>query len=453
MRIPHVGIQALSLVLLSFHPDSAWARIGEDAGFGSRLSALAGAGASWGADAYGAYNNPALLSGQARNRFSFGAGLVTIVPSFIPISGVRVSNADVYGSDVDSRLADVDTDYRDTVGQVLGLRSLVAPEWHRLSIGATAFLPLNQFAYVDSGEVFVPEYVMYRSRTQRPELDMGLALSPGASGNWHLGAGVHLGFSLNSSASVFLTTEAGKPSSMRFSASLKPKATPQIGILYQSESDTEASSFTSGLVARFPLSNEGLVFVHTGARLLGGSLDFSFPARSVLVYDPLTLQWGASIRHSENFRTLFQLDWQRWSRMKSSAEVITQPTVEDCSGPCGLDLSASANPDVRFRDIFVPRIAEEIRSGLFTYRLGYLFRPSIIRGLPTGNGNSLDPSVHSVSAGLGWNLGRWEADFHATYQRLLTQEIQKVGAEIGAPGYRAGGKILAAGVSLTYAME
>src|SRR5690606_20403528 len=106
-------------------------------------------------------------------------------------------------------------------------------------------------------------------------------------------------------AYVFLNTSEDKPSTMRFSASIKPKLVPYVGLLYTSgdkprpdpmKEALDTGDFTIGAVARMEASYGNVIDLHSGARAFGdfAALDFAFEASSVAYYDPHTLELAAS---------------------------------------------------------------------------------------------------------------------------------------------------------------
>ncbi len=437
----------------------AHANVGEAYGLGSRHGALVGIGASEMDTPFAAFTNPASLSrevdtqasgaststGTSNKRFWAGIGLIVMDPSFTPIDGVIVSNDFVSGQNSAPR--SVDTNYQASIGQVVGLNYVVAPELWNLGVGVTSYLPLQQIAGFDSGEPFAPEYPLYRSRMQRSQFGVGIGVQPVRGVRF--GAGFHVGYKLTGGTTLYVTTENGKPSSMRFVAETRPKASPYFGAMADL-----TESIRAGLTVRLPLATTGDFQIRSTARIVG-EFDLAFSSGSTLIYDPLSVELGTSWKQSERSVTHVQLDFQRWSRYEIPAFEIRNPTASECDPACGLAVSPSINPTGSFRDIWVPRIGHELGVGeRTTLRMGYGYRPSILGALPTGQGNLLDPGKHMFSVGAGFRLGdgSWSLDTHLAYHLLETVRVTKSGTEIGAPGYEAGGKILGGGVSLSLAL-
>jgi long-chain fatty acid transport protein len=441
-------------------------------GFGSRTAALAGAGAAWGFDAYSAYANPAGLTEAAGKKLRLSYGWLFMDPKFTPIRGITIENN--FTSD-DARTGNVVDDYRSVLGQTIGAAALIAPDWYHLSAGITIFTPFDPLGAIDTGEPYIPEYVLYRSRTQRPILEAGLAAK--LTQRLSVGLGLHIGYAITATGNAFLQTAAGTTSSMRVSASLKPKTSPNLAWLLLSETpQEEAGAWSFGQVLRTTHDAKATLNFNSSARAFGdlAALDIRFGANSALFYDPLTLETGFSWKHSPRGRLYLQADFQNWANFKRPALEIRDPTEtctpepgKTCNSPDGpLIVNPSVLPGMKLRNTFTPRIAEEISFESSTLRVGYAYRPSMFKGLPSEAGNYIDPSKHIVSAGWGWKfpsfLG-WNApaqiDVHASYQHLVTAKVTKTagdesgtnptGAKIGAPGYDIGGRLWGGGATLT----
>ena len=457
-----ISVAISSMFLLQ--PRHVKANVGEAYGFGPRTAALGGATVAWGFDGYASYINPAglgLKPSYSDKRLTLSWGIVHMDPRFRPIDNIIVENT--YTSDKQTS-GNVDNSYRSTSGQVLGLSYRLFPESFNFTFGMTYFMPLSQAAYLDTGEPFVPEYVLYRTRTQRPQLEMAIGADLGRG--VHIGSGLHLSFALTSNAIVMLQSDTTKPSTMRFSSSLKPKASPYFGLLFLPAKD---DSLSLGLVLRFPSAADNFMTLRSGARVFGSfdALDFNFLAASALFYDPLSVELGGSWQHAHNARLFWQLDYQAWGKFQAPALLIQDPSITDCADTsCGMNISSGNNPKFDYKNIFVPRIGEEISIGKTAFRLGYSYRPSFLKNLPTEAGNYLDPPKHMMGIGAGFEFSRFlsfyvpcKLDLNLSYHHLVSQHVDKTDGDekntgvgnqkIGAPGYDTGGKIIGGGVSLT----
>ncbi len=441
----------------------AQASVGERFGFTSEAAAL-GSARSGARDfsSASAYENPAQMSlspsgdESDRSRFRFHWSLLYSESSFENIEGVVVENPVV--SDT-TREANVDTNYPATLGQSIGFSVQSRKSPRRWGFGVIAYLPLDQLALVDSGEAFVPEYALHRGRTHKPEFQT--ALSALVAPNLSLGVGLYLGARLESDTTIFLNQGTGTVSTMRISAKLKTKATPYFGLSY-----VATDSVSVGVVARLASSLPQTLNVQSSARAIGNvsALDFSFPAVGTMYYDPFSVQLGTQLRYARNRSLYLQVDYQSWSRFRSPAIIILDPSTSNCDPNCGVDFAEGRSGSARTRDIFVPRIGHAWRFGRGEMRMGLLHRPGIYRDHPTGAGNALDPSESRIVLGYGWDFdsllvfdapGR--LDLHAMYAQYERQEIQKTPGDengnlanrkVGDPGYRIGGNAWGGGMTI-----
>jgi hypothetical protein len=447
---------------------SAEASMGDRFGYLSSATSLGGARTGAGEfTSASAYENPSQLSltktdpsAADASRVRFHWSLLYAQPKFADIHGVVVENAvnsdAVAGSE---EFRNVDTDYAATFGQSVGFSIQSRKSERRWGFGAVAYLPLDRFAVVDSGESYVPEYTLHRASNQKPEFQF--ALSGLVTPELAFGAGLHLGTKLTSNTAIFLNQGAGTASSMRIAASLKTRATPYFGLTYV---PTDALSL--GLNYRFAASQPQSIQVHATARAIGtvSALDFAFPALATMYYDPATVEFGGRWNYGGAGTIYFQLDYQAWSNFESPAIVVLDPTTAECSPNCGVDFSAGQNLSPKTRDTFVPRVGHAWTFRDSEFRLGYAYRPGIYAELPTGAGNAIDPDEHRIAAGYGWafpSLLVFDApgrvDFHALYSIYPRKRVDKTagdengnaaGRKIGAPGYETGGSEAGGGLSL-----
>ena len=458
-----VGISLLALGF-TFGASVAHANVSEDFGMGARSAGLAGATGSWDFDGFATTINPALLplgghdASRPGARIILSYGLIYMYPSFKGIDNVVTDNNYTSGATTPT-YGSVDTGYRHTLGQEIGITFKAFPDFFNLTFGVSTFFPLDQLAYVDTGFSIEPEYFMYRDRDQQPQLDFaaGAELLPG----FRLGVGLHTAYTLSGDAQAFLSTSAdtdATPSTARFSASLKPKLVPYFGLQYSKTDD-----FSLGAVVRLQASSDSTINITSGAKAsFTGFIPFNFLSTSTLIYEPLSFDFSTSFKTSEDFRTYVEVDYELWGKF-----VAPGLSIQNATTTSGVTVAPGPSYDYGFRNIVIPRIAEEWTVGTTKYRLGYGYHPSILQNPPNGAGNYLDPSKHLINAGASLEFQRflgydtpWRLDLNASWQYLVTQTIVKTPGDeagdasdpkIGAPGYDAGGSVWGGGASLTFA--
>ena len=454
----------LSLFSLFCAAVSAEAAIGDRYGFTSEDGALAGArsGAAEISSA-SAFDNPAQMSFLPDSRTSsessvrFHWSVLYSEPKFTDIHGVVVENpVNSDQTDGNARIANVDTNYPATFGQSFGFSVRSRKSDRHWGFGAVAYLPLDRFALLDSGESFVPEYTLHRGRTQKPEFQF--ALSGLLAKHLSFGAGVNLGARLTADTTVFMNQGTGTASTMRIAASLKTEATPYFGLGL-----VVSDALSLGFVVRLASSAPESLNVQASARAVGGvsAPDFSFPAIGTMYYDPFTVTGGTRWRYSSTNTLYLQLDYQAWSQFEPPTILIQN---QACDPNCGVNFEAGRDLSGETRDTLVPRIGHTWIIGGDELRIGYLYRPGIYRDLPTEAGNTIDPDEHRVSMGYGWNFSSFPIfdapgrfDLHGAYSLYPKREVVKtagdengkaINRKIGAPGYETGGYEWGGGVTI-----
>jgi len=438
-------------IFLFFNP-LAFANVGEFYGLGSRNTSLSSATIAGRAGAFSGYINPAQVADQENKRLSFAMGVMYAKPAFKSIDDPVVKENDV-NSDT-TQYGSVNTSYPETFGQVFGLTAVLFPEWHNLSVGLVSYLPIENNLNIDTTDPYLPEYILYRTRTQRPQVD--LAMGAQVSKGFLVGGGVEWGFSMTTRTDLFIQTDQSKSSSMRVSSSVKSKFRPYFGLLKKISDDHQSAL---GLVFRFPLKSPAYFEVDSGARALSGgpaALNFNYSATSTLQYDPLSVEFGLMTKVTSHSISFLQLEYQRWSQYQASAIEI-----KSCeSRACGVVISNSSNPSATFRDIYIPKLGHEIfLNDDQKIRFGYSYRMGVIKEISTGENNQIDPNKHLVNLGFGQNWKNFlksnlpvTMDVNFSLHYLESQSVKKASdSNIGSPGYDVGGFIYGGGV--TFGLE
>lgn len=451
------------LLLTSF---STSASIGNRFGLTSEGAAIAGAtvGASSISSA-SVFDNPAQMSflpeGEKSPSIHFHWSILYSDPQFSEIRNVVVENP--VNSDINNgntpRYSDVNTDYPATFGQSLGFSIRSKKSDHHWGIGAIAYLPLNHIALVDSGETFVPEYVLHRGSTQKPEFQF--AFSGLITDRFSLGFGVYLGAKLTSDTTVFLNQGSGTRSSMRVAANIKTEATPYLGATV-----LLSKTLSAGTVIHLASHAPETLNVQAGARAIGNvsALDFAFSSVGTPYYEPFSIRSGTQWRYANEETLSLQLEYQDWSKYEAPSILILDPNTQTCSPNCGVDFSQGVKFSHPTRSVFIPRIGHTWSFGGSEFRIGYAYRPGIYRDIPNGAGNMIDPDEHRLTTGYGWEVaslpffdapGRFS--LHAAYSLYPKKSVVKtsgdenentLNSKIGAPGYETGGSEWGSGFTL-----
>ncbi len=373
-------------------------------------------------------------------------GLEYLHSSLPDISNIVVENSSTSTSLAPgtSRTGTVNGNYPDTFAQTLKFQALLEQE-HDITIGLKTFLPLDGLTQLDTGNIYQPEYAIYRATGQRPRV----LLSGGAnlSSDWRVGVGGDVGFSTTAQADVFLQSGAGTVSDQRISAKVKPSLLPQATLAWKDYSITARSENKSEL----ELSTTA------GARIFSGvsaGVDFSYSARSALFYQPWEFEFDGKNRLSDGLLVKYSLSYQLWSHYEARAAVIQSDVPISCpsgAGNCTSQFSSGQEPSFHARNILVPEVEFDFTTGQGdTLETGYRYKDSIFSGLPTGNGNYLDPPRHDVIIGFTHVTEKgWSWHVNGQVSRLTTQNVVKSDPnDIGGPGYSASGWLYGGGLSV-----
>ncbi|MBI4042334.1 MAG: outer membrane protein transport protein [Deltaproteobacteria bacterium] len=430
----------LSFFSFSIAPIQLWANTGETYGLGSRVTSMGGAIGVSEPDAFGAFYNPASLTGSRETTISLG--IFSADTHFEKISSVVVENDEVGHTKV---VGDVSTDYAPTRGTLFGFSAPLRKEFRRVSVGLSGFVPFERLLRMNTSEPFVPSYPLYENRTQRFSLYGGLGVE--IFRDFSLGAGG--AFFMNTAGKAYVRTNQSGTPTLSMAMDVVPALAPIVGGHYR------RGLFAAGVTWRGVVDYH-LDFVNEAETpaIAGGStpLSLGFDSSSTFFYDPQQVSFGASYwLFDQRILVASELSWQDWSRYESPlARFKSRGDID----------FGNYEPASQFRDIWVPRFGMEyLLSPAWSLRGGYFFQPTPIAGNP-GSENLLDSDKHVISGGLGIHLPTFaglidaplKIDLHCQYHRLSSRHIDKTDPdEVGAPGFNVGGSIWNYGVTLSSA--
>jgi hypothetical protein len=385
-------------------------------------------------------------------------------PDLPDVSNVVVENEQTSNTTTGSRTGNVASDYPDTFAQTLKVQALLdaAQRW---TVALKTYLPLNSLSQMDSGYIYQPEFVLYRAEKQRPRILLTSAAD--VNPDLRFGLGLDIGFSVEAQANIYLqsgTTSSGAPtySDQRITAKVKPTFIPQAAIEFHHIAFTVRGENK----VKFDLS------ANASARVFSTSsagVDFSYLSSSAAYYQPWELEISGKQEFTDSFDVKWSASYQLWSGYQARAATIT-PAPNTCpvgQADCAGTFSPSAAPDSQGRNILVPEVVFEffvprtvaaddptqkpIELPKTRLQLGYRYKASIFKGLPTGNGNYLDPPRHDLLLSALFNLKNgWQWSINTQVSRLTSQTVVKSDPNaIGGPGYTVAGWTYGGGVNLT----
>ncbi|MCP4806990.1 MAG: hypothetical protein GY913_18015 [Proteobacteria bacterium] len=400
-------------------------------GFGARAMGRGNGGISLAGDAGSALLNPAALAGHEKSQVLVGYALVRFDFDDIPPL-YWDTNQDGLIDDNDAPLQMGEYDKGD--GLMLGIRR---PIGARFGFGASLFIPQNRLLRLQTTDPQLPNYFMYRNRTQRYALALGFGAEPVRS--LKVGGGVRLlsrsvldvAFTIDSVVAGDQPSDAGVEDVVSLEArvhdlsfDLKPSAVPVFGLQW---APGELIDPLEGLALGFVWRNEGAipVDVNLDAQLNASAEDIgelepvSLAALGdvyISIYDhymPMQFQMGASWSFESIFHTYADVSYTRWSAMQLNSTQLINAELQATMADLG-DLTIENGHDVsgvQFEDtwnlhlgteLFLPEFPSRIAPGFksFNVRGGFGYEPSPLSG-QTGQTALLDADRMIFGIGLG----------------------------------------------------
>ncbi|MBC7538593.1 MAG: hypothetical protein H7281_07220 [Bacteriovorax sp.] len=317
---------------------------------------------------------------------------------------------------------------------------------HLGTLGVSVFLPIGNLMETNSGNPFLPEYVMYRSRYRRTSIYLNFARKWSDDLAWSLGtivgfqasADVKTNLSLNGAAYGSWGQARSKiaPSLGVIASVIKKFDNSKIYFTYQQEMKSNLHAGVSG-----EINNPGLA-------LFESAID------SMIFYDPHTFRLGSS--YNLGTAELFAgIEYQLWSGYKP-------PTIY-ISKIGGVIVSSNNFERIVIRDTINPRVGVKINlTERWSTGFGFGYRMTPLKGDYSGSGNSIDSNTYVLSTGLQYRIVIWSKDVNLgtslEYQELEKKHVTKTtgqedgtaGPKIGAGGYDIAGHIIAASFGIKF---
>ena len=356
----------------------------------------------------------------------------------ILITNATNSNTTTYGR--------VNTSYPKFYGTALHIGVPLGGIRHLGSLGLSIFLPIGDLVLTNSGDPFLPEYVMYRSRHQRTSAYVNFAKK--WSEDLAFSAGVLVGFQATAEVRTNLSLNGASYGSW---ARAQSKVSPSIGAIISTVKKFENSKISLTYQQEMKSNLKATVYgeiTNPSLALLDTNMN------TMIFYDPHTFRLGGSITYGD-LQLLSSLEYQIWTGYKTP-----QVSVERNGGV----VTPSSNYEhIYLKDTINPRLGAIYNiTNRWTTTLGYQYRMSPFQGDFSGSGNSIDTNASIFTGGVQYRMVIWSKDVHLgtamQYHMLETKNITKtsglesggVGSKIGSPGYTIGGYILGASLGVKF---
>ena len=422
---------ALLLVLFSFQSFANYAEF-----FGSHPSTAA-IGNQANTNEYDPSNNyyvPALMAFSDTITFSTSAGSVST--DFEPINSIVTKNT----ANTDStETGNVSTKYDNFYGATIHTTLPIAFKGAG-PLSVSIFTPVGKMMETNSGDAFLPEYVMYRARYRRTMVYMNYAHK--WNDNFAFSLGMHVGFQAGANANTNLALNGpGHGSSGAAKSEVKPALAGILSTIYRKDNWSAYFTFQQEMKSNLEAQANGQVDQPT-------PILFQVAIQSMIYYDPHIFRFGGHFEIGD-LTLLGSLEYQLWGNYKS-------PVVRITGG--GAAESSNNYEKLELRDIPVPKLGLMFRlTDNMSLMGGMSYKPTPLDGNFSGAGNSIDSNSFILTGGglIKMKLFGKDLELNGSVQYHMLEEVNVVktanqengnsGSKIGAPGYKIGGEVIAAG--------
>ena len=421
-----------ALLLLFWSPTVLFASYAEFFGSSASTAAIGNQANLDPDDPSNNYYLPAILAHTKKIGFSLSLG--SIDPEFKAIDGIVVKNRS--NSDADER-GRADVNYRTTYHGAVHLNLPIAHE-NAGNIGISFFSPVGFFVESDSGDPYLPEYVMYRSRYKRVLGYINYAHP--LSRRFSLSLGAHLGLQSTIKADTQTSLNgAGYGSSTNANSRISPSLGAIASFLARLDGHHIYLTYQQEMKSNLSANVFGEINDPTG-------LLFNITLDTMLYYDPHTFRLGW-MKRLGGFSSFLSLEYQLWKRYKTPSVTITRNS--------GILLPSNDYERLQAKDIVVPKVGLRYAfSDRWSLMAGLSSRPTPLKDDFSGNGNSIDSDsvLYALGSELHYRIAGYDFVFSASgqYHTLRERQIVKSpgqengnpGDKIGSPGYPLGGRVL-----------
>lgn len=388
------------------------------------------------------YYVPALLGFSSKFNFILQSSSTTV--DFEKINNITITNST--NSTSGSTRGNANLNYPQFYGNALHVGVPIGGEQHLGTLGVSIFTPLGKIVESDSGDPFMPEYVMYRSRYQRTSAYLNFAKKWDESLAFSLGTIV--GFQATGVARTNMSLNGASYGSW---ARAQTKVSPSLGGIFSVVKIFQDSKFY------FTYSQEmkSNLKMNVVGEITNPSLAlFDASLSSLLFYDPHTFRLGYGYQWSQ-LEFFGGLEYQLWNSYKTPVISVVKTG--------GVIVPSSNYERIQTRDTINPRAGIK-----FTFLenwnalIGAIYRITPIKGDFSGSGNSIDSNTLIATAGINFKMNLFETDvtlgtsfqYHKLEDVKVTkanlQENGSAGEKIGGPGYTIGGHILAGSIGAMF---
>jgi hypothetical protein len=430
---------ALLLVLATLNAHASYPEL-----FGASFS-TSGIGNQSNLDANDPSNNyyaPSVLGFS--DKFNVLAQATSTAVHFKKIDGITVTNGT--NSNNAATTGSARTDYPKFYGTALHAAVPVGGHQHLGTLAFSIFLPIGDLVRSNSGDAFLPEYVMFQSRHQRTSAFVNFAKKWSDDLAYSLGA--ILGFQATADVKTNMSLNGANYGSW---ASGQSKVSPSVGVIASVTKRFE--NMSAFFTYQQEMKSNLKAIVH--GEITNPSLAlFDATMASMIFYDPHTFRLGTQFSQGD-FEYYAGVEYQMWTNYKA-------PTMSVAKNG-GVIVPSTNYEKIVTRDTINPRLGVKVNlTDRWSTLLGAQYRMTPLKGDFSGSGNSIDSNTIVGTGGLQYRMVIWSKDVHLgaslQYHHLMDKRVTKTanqengtaGPKIGAPGYDIGGYILAGSLGVKF---
>ncbi len=471
----------------------AWANVHATFGVGGRSIGMGNAQVASVVGGAAAYYNPAAL-GRAEHIY-LEIGYQDFMPRFKDFEGIVYDanqNGEIdYDEDGVPETTSVGTQYAPSMGTAI---NVAIPVFEWITLGASIYMPKQYLMRLSFEDPYIPYYALYKNRTQRFSMFMGMGIKVFDGLFFGLGVSSSAQTAINGAFTAHVDVNANpvdeegnpQPTQINLNANIDTMTVSMmgstalnagvlfnfgwiaealeelnLGAAYRSETFVRSDATIQAMAyGNFSVTNET---IYAGPLMLEPVVNTSTTESS---FNPAEAAVGISYGFKDMMTMEADVVWTQWSTYQetfisstqtssSSAADVTIQIGRDFTGDPGLTWSDTLSP--RFGLEFHRPMPRRRQLGFgYAVRAGYGFVPSPVPE-QVAYANMLDSPKHVFSGGLGFRipLSRLDnplrVDLFASYHKLIprthTKDPSLFPDENGEypPGYPVSGSITSEG--------
>src|SRR5690606_28577805 len=285
----------------------------------------------------------------------------------------------------------------------------------KTKLGVSLFLPFKKFAEISTGDTYLPEYAMYRSRNNRTLFNASL-IGPITK---TLSASIGFYTGLQSSGETELigrNSGSNEPSSGKLVFNASPSTALTFSLSKEWKNSQAYFSFQDYMKSEF----KNKAYGYTPLDNTASSFPYNLNLNSLLYFDPRIVRLGY-IHHKSEWSFFSMLEYQDWS------EYETPKLKLENNG--GVIISSDDFEKISTNNVFIPHLGLSYRFDSQQIHAGLSYRPRVIESNLSSSGNTIDTDLFNLSFGhsISFLVFEKELVFHTTYllQKLKEYEVDK----------------------------